>query len=116
LEVKVECCLPFTSEIVQIEIAKHSTLIAVALKNNNIVIIDTIAGIDRRCVHLNVGSIKSLHFLPAFRGLDNDDFRSVDFQIKINTQLMCLVDDGRVFLIDCTVSNKHEPVVVYKPK
>ena len=44
LESKVDYCIPFTNEITEIEITRNSSLIAVALKNNNIVVIDTIAG------------------------------------------------------------------------
>lgn len=116
MDSRIDYCIPFTDEIVHIDIARQSTLIAVSLKNNNVIIIDTIAGIDRRSVHLNVDSLKSIQFLPAYHGLLDEDFRNVDFQVRVTTQLICLADDGRVFIINSTVLSNTEPRVIYEPK
>ncbi len=36
--------------------------------------------------------------------------------MRVTTQLICLADDGRVFIINSTVLSNTEPRVIYEPK
>ncbi len=116
-DAKLDYCIPFTSEVAFLELTKQNTLIAVVLKNNNVVVYDLIAGIPRKCFHIDTGIIKNLYFLPAHEEQSPYmDSQSMEFKNKISTQIICLSDDGQVYLVDCTLLSKDEPRVIYSPK
>jgi hypothetical protein len=130
--------MPFSSSISLIETTKCNTLIALALKNNNVVVFDVNAGnliklqftasfvllkrkflylgIERKCVQIeSEGAIEQIKFLPII--ISNKSLYMTNSpQIKIETRLMCMTSDGKLSLIDCTLGNIENPSVVFTPK
>lgn len=109
LESKIEYCFPFTSEVHKVITTKLAPLVAVCLKNNNIVVLDTNAGIVRKTVHLNVNSIRDIHFIP------NPQPHQHSYS-NLKTQCILLSDDGRIFSIDCSLLDDKKEIEIYKPK
>ena len=37
-------------------------------------------------------------------------------QLKIESKLICLTDDGRIYIVDCSLGSDEEPQVLFEPK
>ena len=133
--------MPLSSGIKAIETTKCNTLIALVLNNNNIVVFDLNTGkqfnkftnywkicftkkcvwffnkgTERKCVHLeNVNNIERVKFLP-FSITNKSLYLANSPQVKIETRLVCLTNDGKLSMIDCTLGNMQSPFNVYTPK
>jgi len=101
LESRAEYSMPFSSQVMQIEMSKCNSLIAFILKNNNLVIFDLISGIDRCTVNFKgVDSIKRLYFLEPI--LANKDDLCVDFFpcIHLPNLVIVLSITNKLFVFD----------------
>lgn len=116
LESKLEYCIPFSSQITLFEATKCNNLIALALKNNNIIVFDLNSGLARKCSHIRTSeAIKQIHFLPISVP-NNSILVNLSAQIKVDTRLVCLCDDGSVYIIDCSLASNQDPQLIFSPK
>ena len=73
-------------------------------------------GIERKCVHLeNVDRIERIKFMPI--SISNKSLYLFDSpQTRIETRLICLTNDGKLSMVDCTLGNNQEPYTIFAPK
>ncbi len=117
LESRAEYSMPFSSQVMQIEMSKCNSLIAFILKNNNLVIFDLISGIDRCTVNFKgVDSIKRLYFLPPALPQNNKSILNFkQSQLKIPTRLACLLSNGEIHVVDCTHGSSKIVEKIFEP-
>ncbi len=117
LDSKIEYNIPFSSQIMLIESSKCNSLIAFGLKNNNLVVLDLLSGLDRCCVHFEgVESIKRIYFLPPAIPANTNLLSSKQSEFKIPTKLICLLSNGDFYIIDCTFGVKENVSKIFASK
>jgi len=116
LESRVEYNMPFSSQIMQIELSKCNSLIAFVLKNNNLVVFDLIAGIDRCCVHFKgVESIKKIYFMSPALSQNHTSINNLkEPQLKIPTKIVCLLSNGEIHVVDCTFGSNQQVEKIFQ--
>ncbi|RMZ98579.1 WD repeat-containing 93-like isoform X5, partial [Brachionus plicatilis] len=116
LESKFECVLPFSSQISQIEMTKCSNLLAVSLKDNNIVVFDLHMGIERTCVHLPDSEIiRQIFFMP--KNAPSSSFLIENSTLlKVESELICLTSVGNLYGIDCTLNSGNKLRHLFSPQ
>jgi len=108
--------MPFSSPIVQVELSPCNSLMAFVLKNNNLVVFDLIAGIDRRCTYFkSVDSIKRVYFLPPPLPANKSMLNSKSLELKIPTKLLVLLSNGEIHIVDCTLGSSQITEVIFSP-
>jgi hypothetical protein len=116
LECKYEYSMSFSSEVKQVSTTKCKNLIAFALNNNNIVVFDLNSGIERTCVHFDGladgSSIKQIAFLPITYSSKQLHLTS-EAKLIIETILVCLTSDGKIYLVDCSLGPSYKPQLVF---
>ncbi len=108
--------MSYSSEINLISTTKCKNLISFALANNNIVVFDLNSGIERTCVHIdNHEPIKQIGFLPITQSSKSLTLTN-EAKLIIETILVCLTADGKIYLVDCSLGPAYKPRLIFEPQ
>lgn len=116
LESKFESVLPFSGQISHFHTTKCHNLLAVSLKTNNIIVFDLNMGIERKCVHIPDNEIiKQIYFMP--KSIPNNTFLVENSTVlKIESELVCLTDAGKLYSIDCGLNTAMKSRLMFTPQ
>ena len=108
--------MTYSSEINLVSTTKCKNLISFALANNNIVVFDLNSGIERTCVHIdNQELIKQIGFLPITQSSKSLNLTN-EAKLIIETILVCLTADGKIYLVDCSLGPAYKPRLIFEPQ